>query len=139
MNQALSVCEDFREARVKAQSPSSTRLQWRPPEPGSWKLNVDGTIFPNHHCSNASFVLRDDRGTMIILRTHPEQHLFEPMEVELLAIIRGMQFCLSLGILQVTVEMDFLLAVKALGEGADSVVAHRNLISKILTIKRSFV
>lgn len=139
VNHALALCIDFWEAKSRSHNPLSIGLQWHPPELGSWKLNVDGAIFPNHHRSGAGFILRDDCGKVVVAGSHPEVFLPKPMEVELLAIFRGMQFGYPLGIPKLTIEIDCLLAVQALEEGVDSVATHRHLISEILSLKQCFV
>lgn len=76
---------------------------------------------------------------MVAVDTHLGAHLADPMEVELLAIFRGLQFCIPLGIPKITVETDCLLAIHALEECAKSVAAHRHLLLEILRLKNNFV
>lgn len=61
------------------------------------------------------------------------------MEVELLAIFWGLQFCAPLGIPKLIVEIDCLIVVQALEEGTEFIVANKHLISKILNLKNRFV
>lgn len=88
----VSMCADFKEACCKPHNPSSTNLQWRPLESGSWKLNVDGALFLDHYRTGASFIQRDHLGRVVATITHPQLHVVDPMEVELLAIFRGCSF-----------------------------------------------
>lgn len=60
------------------------------------------------------------------------------MEVEWLAILQDMQFCIPLGISKLVVETDCLLAVRAL-EGAESVAVYKHLIVENLKLKTSFI
>lgn len=86
-------------------------LHWTPPEPENWKLNVNGAIFPDQHNAGVGYVLRNELGRVIAVVTQPELHFTEPIEVELLAIFCGKQFCAPLGIPNITVETDWLLTV----------------------------
>lgn len=86
-------------------------LQWHPPELGSWKLNVDRAIFPNHHRAGVGYILRNDKRNVSIIVTQPEGHTSELMEVELLTIFHGLQFCALMGIPNLIVETYCLLAV----------------------------
>lgn len=129
-------CADFREPRSKAPNPSSTSLQW---QPCNWKLNFDGTIFPYHHRVGAGFILCDDLGKVVDTVIHLEAHLADPIEVKLLAIFRGLQLCVPLGIPKLAVEIDCLVAMQALKEGVESVAAHRHLLMEILRLRKNFV
>lgn len=76
----------------------------------------------------------------MVATAHPEAHKTDPMEVELVAIFRGMQFSIPLGIPNLIVESDdCLLAVKALEDGVESIAAHQHMLLEILKLKSYFV
>lgn len=83
-------------------------------------------------------VLRDDRGRVNFSATLPEASFTDPLEVELMAIFRGLQFCVPLGISDLTVESDCLVAMNVLKDGVDSVAVYNHLIAEILTLKNHF-
>lgn len=92
MNQALTLCEDYKEAKGNSKHKNQSALHWQPLEAGSWKLNVNGAIFSNHHSAGEGFMLRDGFGQVIAVATHLEMYFTEPMEIELLTILRVYNF-----------------------------------------------
>lgn len=56
-------------------------------------------------------VLRDDHRNVNFSTTMPEAHFTDPLEVELLAILQGLQFYVMLGIPTLTAKIDYLVAV----------------------------
>lgn len=128
VNQALSLSADFKEAQGSSLHLSSTMLQWRPAERGSWKLNVDGAIFPDQHHASVGFILCDDQRKIATTVTHPKVFLLNPLEVELLVIFRGLQFYFPLGLSHPTIESDCLLEMRAFENGAETIATHRHLL-----------
>lgn len=61
------------------------------------------------------------------------------MEVDLLAIFKGLQFYTLLGVPKIIVETNCLLAMQALEKGVESVADHRNLLLEILRFKNKFI
>ncbi|XP_042939410.1 uncharacterized protein LOC122274438 [Carya illinoinensis] len=64
---------------------------WKPPPSGMLKLNVDGALFSDQFRSGIGVVLRDDRGQVLFAASKPEEALADPMEIELIAMLRGLQ------------------------------------------------
>lgn len=83
-------------------------------------------------------MLHDDQGKVIGTATQVELNFTEPLEVELLVVFRGMQLCAPLGVHNLMVETNCLLAVLTLEEGAILYACHNNMISKILMLKTMF-
>lgn len=52
--------------------------------------------------------------------TKLEELIEEPLAVELLAIFWGLQLCVPLGILDLILESDYLLAIQVVREGEES-------------------
>lgn len=58
----------------------------------------------------------------------PEANLSDPLEVELRAILWGLQFYAPLGSPILTVEKNCLVVVQTWEDGADSIADHSHLI-----------
>lgn len=72
--------------------------------------------------------------------TKSEDLMDEPVAVELLAIFRGLQLCVPLGIPHLIVESDSLLPIQAVHEGETySNVHHSNLIWDLRGQQRCFL
>lgn len=67
--------------------------------------------------------------------TKPEAMASNPLEVELLAMFRGIQPCAPLGIYSLTMESDSMLAIKALAEGEDPLAHRSNLLREIIGLQ----
>lgn len=68
--------------------------------------------------------------------TKLEKHIDDPLEIELLAIFRGLKLCLPMDILSLTVESDSLLAILALEVGASSLVWQVVLFRKFFHFRK---
>ncbi|KAF5468889.1 hypothetical protein F2P56_013000 [Juglans regia] len=63
--------------------------------------------------------------------SNSEHELHEPAFVELLAMLRGLQFSLHLGISKVVLESDCLLMVEALATSKDALSSQGNLLKEV--------
>lgn len=69
-------------------------------------LNTDGVIFDNLQVVGLGAILRDSNGNIVITASMKENMILPPETAECLAILRGLQHCLSLGIIKLIVESD---------------------------------
>lgn len=67
-----------------------------------------------------------------MVSTKPKVPIIDLLEVELLALLRGMHICAALGIPNIMVESDSLLAIQAIKEGENSYVFNSHLLKQIL-------
>ncbi|XP_042944649.1 uncharacterized protein LOC122278535 [Carya illinoinensis] len=86
--------------------------------------------------SSVGVILRDEKGKVILAVCKKEPEFSDPMEVELLAILRGLQLCIPLGIGELIVETDSMLSVRALTAEGESMSPHGNLIYSILSLSK---
>lgn len=107
---------------------------WSKPAKDSLKLNVDGALFPNRMIVGVGRVLRDEQEKVLMAATKLEIMVGDPLEFELLAILRGLQICLPLGLRNLEVESDSLLAVKALHDGDESIASYSHLLRVVFPI-----
>lgn len=66
-------------------------------------MNVDGALFTNLQEVGVGIVLRDNKGEVILATSMRVQSNFDPMIVESLAILRGLQLCMYMGIPQLVI------------------------------------
>lgn len=84
-------------------------------------------------------VFRDDKEHVIMACSKIEQHSGDPLEIELLALFRGVQVCVPVSIQRLRIKSDSLLAVQAVDEGEESCFRYSNLIREIQTLKNCFM
>lgn len=75
------------------------------------KLNVDGAVIADQQSMGMGCALRDENGEVLMAAMIPKQNHNSPLEIDLVAILRGLQRCLPMGKRNVMVESDSLLAV----------------------------
>lgn len=95
-------------------------MSWCKPPPRVSKLNIDGAIFPNQHKARVGISLRDDTDTIPLATSMKESEVNDPIEIELVAMLRGLQLCLSMGIEDLMLESDFLFYGKPAEQDTDS-------------------
>ncbi|CAI9757855.1 unnamed protein product [Fraxinus pennsylvanica] len=76
--------------------------------------NVDGATFKELEKAGIGVVLRDSSGTVIIAMSKIEKSVEESEAIELLAIFRGMQLCVNMGIQNLLVESDRKMVIEVL-------------------------
>lgn len=79
---------------------------------GTYKLNVDGALFPEIHRAGVGFILRDWKRNALLAASINEYDVEDPATIESLAILRGLQHCLYQGIPTLTMESDYQLVVQ---------------------------
>lgn len=67
--------------------------------------------------------------------TKLEEHRSNSLEIELLAIFRGLILCVPLGIHSLVIESDSLLAIQAISDRENSCIQYGHLIQEIQNLK----
>ncbi|XP_041026966.1 uncharacterized protein LOC121267170 [Juglans microcarpa x Juglans regia] len=120
---ALSLAKDHKEARVHKQTRKLSSCYWQAPSQNALKLNVDEAIFATLNRSGVGFILRSSSSKVIMAASMKENGANDSMEIELLAILRGLQICIPMGIDELIIESDLLLIVNELiGAGEPRVI-----------------
>ncbi|KAF5470900.1 hypothetical protein F2P56_011387 [Juglans regia] len=112
--------------------------RWMPPDQGTLKLNVDGTVFANQRSAGMGVVLMDEKGGVILSPCKKENEINDPIEIEMLAILRGLHICIPLGITQFVIESDSLLMVNEVQNEGASRSLHGNLVLQIKQLMQRF-
>lgn len=76
--------------------------------PDYLKINVDGEVFFDNYKAGIDMILRDENGETIQAASIAELGVKEPEDLELLAILKGLQLCLRMGIKKIIIESDCL-------------------------------
>lgn len=115
---ALSLLTDDKNNNAAALKPSLKTKTWIAPSIGMLKLNVDGAIFAELQQAGVGCVLRHEKGEVLMAATNPIQCFNTPLEIEFLALFRGLQLCLPMGVRvpnpKLIVESDSSVAERAL-------------------------
>ncbi|XP_042954614.1 uncharacterized protein LOC122291030 [Carya illinoinensis] len=136
VDHAMSLFKESREAQASTKQNMVRDMRWKPPPIGALKINTDGAMFQGCCTSGVGVILRDEKGKVILAACKKEPEFSDPMEVELLAILRGLQLCIPLGIGELIVETDSMLSVRALTAEGESMSPHGNLIYSILSLSK---
>lgn len=55
-------------------------------------------MFFDHHKARIGAILRDDKGEIVIAASKMENEVNDPKSIELLAMFKGLQLCVNMGI-----------------------------------------
>lgn len=56
--------------------------------------SMDGAIFHEGNSAGVGIIVRDHEGKVLLSVSMEEHAVMDPMEIELIAILRGLQFCI---------------------------------------------
>lgn len=96
------------------------------------KLNVDGALLFNQNKMEIGLILRDANGETQMEASIPKEGICELAEVELVAIMRGLQLCACLGINKLILESDCLFMLQ---ECMSNTISYTELGSLVIEIK----
>lgn len=111
---------------------------WQPPLEGHYKLNVDMTLFFDHWEAGVGTILKDYKRDVIMAASVKERASLQPENIESLAILSGLQFCMHLGIHDLIMEFDCQSVVKELKCSKNSCSPLGNLFQDIKAIMAHF-
>ncbi|XP_042939414.1 uncharacterized protein LOC122274444 [Carya illinoinensis] len=131
IDKALFIAAEYKEVRDVRHLRKTQYSCWQPPSSGNLKLNVDGAIFEDQDRADVGMLLRNDRGVVLFSASKKENGVTDPMEVELLAILRGLQLCILMGIPDLVIESDSLMLVEELNNSSESRSAWGNLVHEV--------
>ncbi|XP_042939486.1 uncharacterized protein LOC122274515 [Carya illinoinensis] len=137
-NNAINTFKPCLQARVEPSYTMHKTGCWQVPPHGFYKLNVDAALFFDLKKAGVGGVLRDERGEMVLAMSKAEHELHDPESVELVAILRGLQFILQLGIRKIVLESDSLLMVEALKANQDSLSLQGNMLKEVKNMMNCF-
>ncbi|XP_042974660.1 uncharacterized protein LOC122306292 [Carya illinoinensis] len=125
---ALVMQKSYKELKSKPVSAIRQQCRWESPPSGVFKLNVDGAFSSNGSVSGIGVIVRNSKGEVIMSAAKKELSVMTAVEVEALAIIRGLQLCIDLEIQNLVIESDSLLVVKEFNKQGSSKATFGNVI-----------
>ncbi|XP_042977409.1 uncharacterized protein LOC122308235 [Carya illinoinensis] len=111
---------------------------WQVPPSGFYKLNVDAALFFYLKKVRVGAVLRDGKREMVMAVSKAENELHDPESMELIVMLRRLQFILQLGISKIILESDSLLMVEALNANQESLSLQGNLLKEVRSLLHCF-
>ncbi|KAF5469518.1 hypothetical protein F2P56_013583 [Juglans regia] len=138
IDHALSMYQEHLSASYEHKRGLLPQCRWQPPPAGVLKLNIDGATFHEQCRSGVGMVLRDERGKVLLTASKPKHDVSDPIEIEFLAVLRGLQICFPLGISELEVESDSLLVVQKINKEQESMSIWGNLVSEIKRMLQRF-
>lgn len=91
------------------------------------KLNIDSALFFDIKEVGVGAFLWEYKGNLVMVVSKKEMELVQPETIICLAILRGLQFCLQLGITNLIVELDCQTLIVELQDPRDSLSLLGNL------------
>ena len=128
LHRALSVLQEFHklpEERSNQNPVGSEEIsKWKAPAAGTYKVNVDGGFMNNK--AGIGIVIWDSIGDLIGVMASPEANITDPLHLEAVAIVKGVQFANDLALTVFCMESDSLTLVKRINSGQEdlSSVGH---------------
>ena len=90
---------EFKALKI-APVPSRTKrkVRWKPPDPGSYKINFDGATFAGEKCSGLGVMVRHKEGLVIAAMATRVPQLLQAIEIEALATNKALEFAQEMGL-----------------------------------------
>lgn len=70
------------------------------------KLNIDGALFVDRNKMEIGLIMLDAQGETRLEASLSKERISSPKEVELAAILRGLQVCIGMGVNKLILESD---------------------------------
>ncbi|KAF5454652.1 hypothetical protein F2P56_024300, partial [Juglans regia] len=109
-----------------------------PPPEDSFKLNIDGALFFDLNKASMDDVLRNHMGEVLMAVSRVETVFLELEQVEVGALLRGLQLCMSLGIPKLIIESDCLFLVEEVNRSSESNAAIRSVVANVKSLMQTF-
>ena len=114
------------------------RVRWKPPDPGSYKINFDGATFVEENCSGLGVIVRDEAGLVIAAMATRVPQLLQAIEIEALAANIALEFAQEMGLTEVVTEGDSLLVMAALNSKNPILAPYGLMIQDSLSLSLAF-
>ncbi|CAI9760755.1 unnamed protein product [Fraxinus pennsylvanica] len=113
---AISMLHLFKGVKTQSGSALNSFCAWKAPPTNFLKLNVYCATFHHLHKARIGVVLRGQAGKVLMAASKREREVADPEIVEFLAVLRGLQLIMPMGIYHLVIESDCLLVVSQLND-----------------------
>ncbi|KAK3229086.1 hypothetical protein Dsin_000967 [Dipteronia sinensis] len=103
------------------------------PDEGCFKINIDAALDIDGYVVGFGLVVRNSHGLVVALSVQRVIASFCSLTAETMAILRGINFAIDLGVRPVVIESDALAAIKLIDSGVYSLADIGLIIGEILT------
>ena len=130
---------EFKALKI-APVPSRTKrkVRWKPPDPGSYKINFDGATFAGEKCSGLGVMVRDKKRLVIAAMATRVPQLLQAIEIEALAANKALEFAQEMGLSDVVLEGDSSLVMAALNYKDPGLAPNDLLLQDTLSLSSAF-
>ena len=138
---SLRLLDKFQVANENPQSLRTAHTQeakWCPPQPRSYKVNVDGAVFTKRKQVGIGVVIRDSAGEVVAALSQKLARPLGALEIEAKAMEVAVQFALDVGVRDVTFEGDSLSICNALRGRSELSSSVQNIIFGLSHLVRNF-
>lgn len=94
-----------------------------------------GAFFHIDSNAGVGLILRDSEGKVLMAVIKKDTDVMEPLEIELIAILKGFQLCIPLGLQSLCIEIDSLILVQELTRSKLSNSMYENVVEGIKQLK----
>ena len=112
---------------VPAKAPKP-QVVWKPPDRMLVKINFDGAIFKTENRSRTGVVIRDHTGAILASQAQSFSPALTPVEIEVVAAARALEFGLETGSVEAILEGDSELIMNSLKAGGDTIALVQPLV-----------
>ena len=102
------------------------------------KINFDGAIFKTENRSGIGVVIRDHTGAILASLAQSFSPALTPVEIEVVAVARALEFGLETGSVEAILEGDSELIMNSLKAGGDTIVSVQPLVQDAIIFSNSY-
>ena len=114
------------------------RVRWKPPDPGSYKINFNEATFVKENYSGLGVIVRDEASLVIAAMATRVPQLLQAIEIEALATNKALEFAQEMGLTEVVMEGDSLLVMAALNSKNPILAPYGLMIQDSLSLSSAF-
>ena len=138
---SLKLLEDFQSANERPCRPRTENqysTTWKPPPPGSFKVNVDGALFLKTKQSGVGVMVHDKEGNVIATMSKKLDLPLGALETEAKALEIGVKFAEEVGLRDVVFEGDTQVIINAVHSIREALTSIQNIIHGVLRNAQCF-
>ena len=137
----MHLVDDFHEAnelKSENQIETTTKVSWKPPCHGHYKVNIDDAVFSNRKQVGAGVIIRDNAGDVVAALSKKWNYPLGAVEAEAKALEADVIFAREVGIRDVEFETNSLEIYNAVHGLASSPSSMANMLVGLIKQASSF-